>query len=224
MTGTNPIQIILNDRDYFEEPERGRMGRPADFFGGRDPAFIEHKRAIVSQLAGAALAIAGGPGQAGVVKVTLREDALAKSHRPERALFLAESQPCIGGAGLGELYYLTTTPDLLETMRQVERAEEATTWVPKSEVDRTLVPNPSKDRADTGSILRIDIPLPEDKRDFSAEAAVQWLSQDATGGAYLVELFDEPVAKGATRRRCVSFERILTRSRRHRTLRPRSGC
>ena len=138
--------------------------------------------------------MASRPGQAGVVRVTLREDALAKSHRPERALFLAESQPCIGGAKLGELFYLTTSPDLIAAMRKVDLSEETTTWVHKSETDRTLIPNPSKERADTGSILRIDIPPAEDKRDFSAEAAVQWLSQDATGGVYLIDLFDAPGA------------------------------
>lgn len=196
MAGTNPIQIVLNERNFFVEPEPGRGGRPADFFAGNDPAFVEHKNAIVRQLAEAALNMAGRPGQAGVVKVTLREDALAKSHRPERALFLVESQPCIGGANLGELYYLTTSPDLLEAMRKVSLAEETTTWVQKSETDRTLVANPTKERADTGSILQIDIPPAEDKRDFSAEAAVQWLSQDATGGAYLVDLFDDPKASG----------------------------
>ncbi len=196
MAGTNPIQIVLNDRDFFTEPEPGRGGRPTDFFAGNDPAFIEHKRAVIGQLAEAALKMASWPGQAGVVKITLREDALAKSHRPERALFLAESQPCIGGANLGELYYLTTSQDLIATMRKVELAEETTTWVHKSETDRTLVANPSKERADTGSIFRIDIPPAEDKRDFSAEAAVQWLNQDSTGGAYLVDLFDEPAALG----------------------------
>lgn len=102
MAGTNPIQIVLNDRDFFTEPEPGRAVRPADFFAGKDPAFVEHKRAVIGQLAEAALGMASRLDQAVVVKETLREDALAKSHRPERALILAESQPCIGGGPISE--------------------------------------------------------------------------------------------------------------------------
>lgn len=189
MAGSNPIQIVLNDRDFFTEPERGRMGRPADFFAGRDEAFRQHKRALSAQLTDAVAELSLHPGKVGIVRVTLREEALAKSHRPERGLFMPEEQPCIGGAGLGELFYLSTANHLANVWRKVQAAEEETIWVAKRD-GPGREPNPSRERADTGAISKIDLPPPEDKRDFSAEAAVQWLSNPNTGGVYLVELFE----------------------------------
>lgn len=46
----NPVQIILNDRDFHQAPDPGRPPRNKDFFEGADKAFVTHKDWLLAEI------------------------------------------------------------------------------------------------------------------------------------------------------------------------------
>ena len=98
----SPIQIVLNPDNYEEAREAGGGGGRKDFFAHRDREFGAHKAALIEQIdtiSGVLSAQAQGP--IGYIKVILKRDAWAKSHRPVGALFRSDRVPVIGGGDLG---------------------------------------------------------------------------------------------------------------------------
>lgn len=191
----NPVQVVLNTRDYFVAPEPGRMGPPKDFFADRDQEFIQHRERLRRQVASVSTSFRRSGLSEGVIKVTLRKEALAKSHRPHRVLFPPDRRPCVGASRLGELFYLVSARDLQEIDSNIAAAEDRTTHR-VSRTGREYIA-PSSNRGDTGAIESIALPTAADKRRFSAEEAVAWLSNPRTSSAYLVELFAMPPHTGA---------------------------
>jgi hypothetical protein len=188
----NPVQIVLNESDYVVAPEPGKGGPPHDFFAGKDEDFIKHKAKLAGSIQRIAAQLAGGPaGGAGYVRVKLRERALAKTHRPVRALLTPDLFPCVGASGVGELYYFAETSRLTELIDRISEAEGQTRWVENAQ--GKLEARPSPIRSDVGAIDDITIPDPSGKRRFDAQTAVSWLSDPRTGGFYLVELFENPL-------------------------------
>ncbi|SFT26587.1 S8 family peptidase [Methylobacterium sp. yr668] len=201
-----PIQIILNTEDFEQKRDVGGGGPRRDFFAHRDAEFRAHKRMLITQLATVGAIIRDQPqGPMGVIKVILRRDAWAKSHRPFRALFKPERITLVGGGDLGELYFEATLPVLEAIAREIARAEEFTRTKLDEKTGRQ-VPHPTSLKSETGAVERIELYGPEDRRDFSVEAAVTWLSNPVTGSSYQVELFEVPPphetwdAKGEARR------------------------
>lgn len=83
-------------------------------------------------------------------------------------------------------------PDALRDIAaQILRAEPDTTWRFVEALEREL-PHPSGRRSEAGAIDRIELYSAEDRRDFSVEEAVAWLSNPLTGSSYLLELFEVP--------------------------------
>ncbi len=187
----SPIQIILNDKDYEEAREAGGGGPKKDFFAHRDKEFIEHRDKLIDQLRAISKSIAAqAQGDIGYIKVILRREAWAKSHRPLNALFKPRDINIVGGGDLGEMYF-EARPKILEKLAaEVATAEETTTLKPNSQ--GKLVPHPSVVRSETGAIDRIEAYGPRDRRSFSLEEAVGWLSSPMTGSSYQIELFDVP--------------------------------
>jgi len=68
----NPVQVILNTRDYFVAPEAGRFGPSKDFFEGRDQEFVVHRDKLIRQVASISTAFQRSGATAGVLKVSLR--------------------------------------------------------------------------------------------------------------------------------------------------------
>src|SRR3546814_13126904 len=103
-------------------------------------------------------------------------------------------------------------------------------------------PNPSVRKSETGAIDRVELYGPADRRTFSADDAIAWLSNPVTGSSYQVELFEIPAPRSdwdgldANRRRLyeyfigglnalshgLSVERLPTRTRAHATPEDRS--
>ncbi|MFF8802438.1 MULTISPECIES: S8 family peptidase [unclassified Methylobacterium] len=187
-----PIQIILNTEDFEQKRDVGGGGPRRDFFAHRDAEFRIHKRTLMSQLATLGATIRNQPqGPIGVIKVILRRDAWAKSHRPFRVLFKPERITVVGGGDLGELYFEATPPVLEAIARDVARAEEETRTKRDDKTGKD-VPHPTSLKSETGAVDRIELYGPEDRRDFSVDAAVSWLSNPVTGSSYQVELFEIP--------------------------------
>jgi hypothetical protein len=130
----------------------------------------------------------------GVAKVILRTDALAKSHRPNQALFRRDRTPIVGNMDFGQLLFQVTPSSLSEVARAITEAEPETRW--KEEKDgKKPKPNPTRKRSEAGAIERIEMYGASDKRAFSAVQAIEWLQAPETGGAYLVDLFQALVPR-----------------------------
>lgn len=191
----SPIQIILNTENYDEAREGGGGGRARDFFAHRDREFAAHRTAVLSQLGSIADTLsAQSSGDIGYLKVVLRREAWAKSHRPVNALFRKDRTPLVGGADIGVMIVEARPSTLAAVAGEVLKAEPET--IMKFEEARQKdTPNPSARRSETGAIERLELYGAADRRQFSVEEAIAWLSNPLTGGSYEVELFDIPAPR-----------------------------
>ncbi|MBV8579757.1 MAG: hypothetical protein JOZ86_03905, partial [Candidatus Eremiobacteraeota bacterium] len=186
----NPIQVIL-ERERFhvlkEFKPSARNGK--DFYAFQDERFVEHKHRLVERVE-RAKSVVQRQGGIGYAKVSLRSDALAKSHRPY-SIFDNETTPLIGADDLGQILVEVTAPALDRVVGKMQRAEEAT----RTKFDpfkNRIVPAPSREREEVGAIDTFGLIGPTDRVRFSPAEAVRWLSNPATGGTYRVELFRMP--------------------------------
>jgi hypothetical protein len=69
---------------------------------------------LIKQVTSISTAFQQSGASSGVLKVSLRKEAWAKSHRPQRALFPPSKRPCIAVSNLEELYYHVTADDVRE--------------------------------------------------------------------------------------------------------------
>ena len=188
----NPVQIVLNSDDFQRAPDPGRGGPPTDFFAGRDAAFREHKQAMLDALNTVEAHIkASHYGPAAYLKITLRPEAYAKSHRPNRALFLPYLFPCVGAGTVGTLYMRAPLLYLPKLRRAIEAAEPNTTWKTSLKTDKRYA-HPSQARSELGAIASMMIAPAEDKRNFSASYAVSLFADPTTVSGYQIELFETP--------------------------------
>lgn len=186
----SPIQIVLNPENFEEAREAGGGGGRKDFFAHRDREFGAHKAALVSQIdAISGVLSAQSQGPIGYVKVILKREAWAKSHRPVGALFRSDRAPVVGGGDLGVMIVEGRPSKLAEVKTEIAKAETETR-MRFDENKGKEVPHPSPQKSETGAIERIELYGPSDKRSFSVEEGVAWLSNPMTGSGYEVELFD----------------------------------
>lgn len=188
----SPIQIVLNPENYQEARETPGGGPRKDFFANRDAEFREHKARLLNQLGAISEALRSQPQtDIGFVKVILRRSAWAKSHRPLKALFRTDRMPLVGGGDIGVMIVEANPERVAQVASEISRAEEQTTmrFVP---AQRKEIPYPSAARSETGAIERIELFGPSDKRTFSLDQAIAWLSNPLTGSGYQIELFEAP--------------------------------
>lgn len=188
----SPIQIILNQENFEEVRDAGGGGPKKDFFAGRDDAYRSHKKSLIDQLHAIARALEiQSQGDVGFIKVILRREAWAKSHRPVRVLFKTDRLWLVGGGDLGEMYFEARPHALRAVARDIALTEEHTKLKPDPNTGR-MVPHPSTARSEAGAIDRIELYGPADRRKFSVEDALHWLANPMTGSSYQVELFEIP--------------------------------
>ena len=188
----SPIQIVLNPENYEEAREAGGGGGRTDFFAQRDTEFVAHRSALISQIeAISSVLSAQSFGDVGFVKVILRKEALAKSHRPVTVLFREDRTPVVGGGDLGVIIVEARPGTLRQVAAEIARAETVTEMRYNPQKDKVL-PHPSSRRSEAGAIDRIELYGTTDRRSFSVEEAVAWLSNPMTGSSYQVELFENP--------------------------------
>lgn len=188
-----PIQVVINPHNFHEDRDKAGGGPSTDFFAGRDTQFEAHRNAFADTLLRCAEALdrkTGIDGGIGTLKIILRREAWAKSHRPFRALFKPRLTPCIGGLDLGQLLVRVTPESLRSVADAALAAEPTTTW--RRNASGKLEPYPSRARSEIGAIDRVELYGPGDRRKFEIEAAVAWLSRLETGQSYEVELFEAP--------------------------------
>jgi hypothetical protein len=118
-----PIQVILNADNFRKDRETTTpKGAGKDFYQGRNAEFAQHRqriqeqvRSIHDQLAHASKQPNGA--DVAYLKVSLNGSALAKSHRPIRALFTPERAPVRGSTRLGEIITEVNTAHLADLDR-----------------------------------------------------------------------------------------------------------
>lgn len=189
----SPIQVVLNTNNFIENLENSNAGPSTDFFANNDDAFIKHRKLLSQQLHEIKnMQICNEFAPVSYATVTLRQSALAKSHCPTRAIFKSNIAPVVGAGELGELY-VELTPDSIDRVSIKMDKAETTTRIKNIKGKET--PNPSRTRSEIGAIDHIYQHSKSDKRKFSVMEAIEWLSDSRSGGAYIVELFENPPAK-----------------------------
>jgi len=188
----NPLQIVLNAKDYQHIPERTGGGAVKDFYQGRDEAFVVHQQKLLTDLdqIGRAMTRGDRPVLA-YMHVALNEDAWAKTRRPTVKVMPPAKVPLVGGSNLGDMI-VELTPENIATIRgSISEAEKDVPLVTDRETGE-LKPKPSRARGEVGAIRALRAHHAADRRSFSAEEAIAWLSDPRTGGMYLVETFIDP--------------------------------
>ena len=188
----NPVQYIANGEDLLQAREPGRKVGEKDFFEDKDAAFAAHKAALIQAIDRIDQAISrAGFGPATYVRVSLREEALAKSYRPNQALLTPDRFPCVGAGAIGELFFFIPQVQIPELKVRIAKAEaHVLTTISK----KTGKPyrTTTRLRSEVGAIEVIEIVPATDKRLFSAAAAVQSFLEPNTFPGYQVELFEVP--------------------------------
>lgn len=188
----SPIQIVLNPENYEEARDAGGGGGRKDFFAHRDGEFRAHQAGLIAQIDTiSGVLSAQAQGDVGFVKVILRREAWAKSHRPVTALFRSDRTPVVGGGDLGVMIIEGRPGTLRQVAAEIAKGETHT-QMRFNEKKQKEEPNPSARKSEAGAIDRIELYGPSDRRSFSLEEAVAWLSNPMTGSSYQVELFEEP--------------------------------
>jgi hypothetical protein len=190
-----PVQIILNADNFAEDRDAGGGGGPKkDFFLDRDRDFASHRQQLADEITAAADEIerlAALYGALGVVKVILKREAWAKTHRPRAALFKKGMCELVGGLDLGEMLVEADPVALRRIAREVLAAEDRPEFR-NNEKTGKLQAWPTQLRHEVGAIERVELYGPADRRKFSVEQALSWLSNPLTGSSYQVELFETP--------------------------------
>lgn len=187
----NPVQIVLNDNSFLRAPDPGRAGPDKDFFEKNDRGFGLHKMAMLERLDQIDANLATSRfGPMTYVRVRMRMEAIAKSYRPNRALFLADQFPCVGAGAPGELYFRVPRLHLNRLRARFENAE----LIGETRIS-SRTGNPyhyvTRNRSELGAIEAIEIAAPEAKRDFSAASAVDAMQDPSAASGYIVELFEQ---------------------------------
>uniref|UniRef100_UPI004049C725 S8 family peptidase n=1 Tax=Fulvivirga sp. TaxID=1931237 RepID=UPI004049C725 len=186
----SPVQIVLNSDAFIEALEYPGGGPKKDFYAGNDTEFREHRDQIQTQLREIkSMQLVNSYSKISYAKVTLKQKALAKTHRPTSQIFNKDTAPVIGAGDLGELFVELTPEGIDKIDHKVGQVELETKY---KERNGKNSPNPSKLRSEIGSIEEISPYSTYDKRNFTTRDAINWLSNSKTSGAYVVELFENP--------------------------------
>jgi len=189
----SPVQIVLNTNDFIEALDNKGGGPSKDFFAGNDSDFVEHRDNLQKQLSEIrSMQLVNSFAKISYAKVTLKQAALAKSHRPTSQIFKRDIAPVVGAGDLGELFVELTPESINEINKKVGQAETETRY---KEKNGKTEPNPTRLRSEVGAIQDIIPYTASDKRKFSVKEAVEWFSNPQTGGSYMVELFEAPPAR-----------------------------
>lgn len=189
-----PIQVILNADGYRKDRETKRPASAGtDFLSGESSAFAAHKEDLKQQLASISTHILEPSnvrlyGTSAFIKVSMKPQALAKSHRPTTKIFRSDKAPEVGVDGLGELICEVNKQSLEWVQSAIEKAELIVSqrFNKKTEL---MEDAPTRYRCEVSAIAKLEMWESSDRRNFEIPVAVEWLSDPRSGHVYHVELF-----------------------------------
>ncbi len=188
----NPVQIILNDADFLRAPDPVSGGMGKDFFSDQDDAFESHKLGLLKAIDDIIKDIENSPyGPASYLKVQMRSEALAKSYRPVRQLFIVDQFPCVGAEAVGTLFFRAPLIYLPILRKRIEAAEQTVATKISKNTGKPYKA-PTITRSEVGAIESIAIAPVTDKRNFSTAMAMQMFQDPKTVSGYQIELFETP--------------------------------
>jgi Subtilase family len=186
----NPVQIVLNDASYLRAPDPKQFGAEKDFFEGRNQEFSKHRDLLLAEIENIEAIIKNWTyGPLCYLRIKMRQEAIAKSYRPYRAIFLPDQFPCIGAGAPGELYFRAPLIYFQRLKRHILQAENQ----PETRISRnTGKPylNPTRSRSEVGAIESIELAPSGQKQPFSTDSAVAAMSDERVASGYIVELFE----------------------------------
>lgn len=179
------ILKIKNSKKYIYSPEVIPGGDNKDFFHGDDAAFARHKTKLILKTSLISQQIQERKNKKfATIKVSLKEDAIAKSHRPTSAVFNYK-YPVIGGGDIGEIYVQVnekSLPSLVERISQAKVQSEI-----KFNKNGEIVPKVGKLRSEVSAIENIELYTGNDKSIMSDIEFAQELLKNKR--EIIVELF-----------------------------------
>lgn len=188
-----PVQVVLQTDNFIVANARPAGGGNKDFYEGDDVAFVKHRNYLLTQLETVKSVQNRNPySSISYAKIILKPSALAKSHRPTRSLFNDRTSRVVGGGDLGEIFVEIRKNSIPKLIKKLENVDTETNWI---NVNDKKTPKRSRLRSEIGGISNIRPFSASDKRKFSIEEGVIWLSNSKSGGAYLVELFERIPAR-----------------------------
>ena len=190
-TVSRPIQVFLDIEQFITVPDSRRGGGGnKDFFKGNNRGFEHHKSEMRKKIQNVTETLRRRDQVAGIVIVQMRNDALAKSYRPLKALFSrSQSFVLVGGGRVGEMFFQCTPTALEQLDRRIEDRAECEPRVHEDKDSGNSSPRPSVYRSELGGIEDIRLPAEFDRISFSASEAYEWFRRPNTFGAYVVEIF-----------------------------------
>jgi Subtilase family len=190
---SSPVQIVLNSNDFISIWDRDGGGEHKDFYAGNDSDFAIHKLKLTSQLSSIKqIQNSNRFSDVTYAKVVLKQSALAKSHRPTGSIFNTIA-PVVGAGDLGVILVEFDGLSIDRVSNKIMQAEPETKWKEKQVGGKVKkVANPSNLRSEVGAIEEISSYSAADKRKFSVSEGIDWLTNPQTGGAYIIELFENP--------------------------------
>jgi hypothetical protein len=189
-----PVQVVLDSQKYVMAYDRPHGGSNKDFFKDNDKEFIKHRDQLASSLEHIERSMRRSKANLSFVKVRLRNDALAKSHRPVRALFNPARVRNVGGAKIGEMLFEVTPTILNEVSADIARAEERV-QIRRLGKKKILTPVPSVYRSETGAVEEISEWSSKDRLLTNLRMALDQFKHFPASGYYVVELFEFPARK-----------------------------
>ncbi|HBH6885535.1 TPA: hypothetical protein KUN00_004921, partial [Citrobacter freundii] len=179
------ILKIKNSKKYIYSPEVIPGGDNKDFFHGDDSAFARHKAELIFKTSLISQQLQQRKNKKfATIKVSLKEDAIAKSHRPTSAIFNYK-YPVIGGGDIGEIYVQVnekSLPSLAERLSQAKVQSEI-----KFNKNGEIVPKVGKLRSEVSAIQDIELYTGNDKCSISDVELAQELLEKKR--EIIVELF-----------------------------------
>jgi len=197
-----PIQVILNADGYRKDRETKRPASAGtDFCAGESSAFATHKKNLQEQLASIKKNISEPSrsqayGSSAFIKVSMKPNALAKSHRPTTAIFRSDKAPEVGVDGLGELICEVNKQSIEWVQSAIEKAELIVRQRINKKTD-DLEDAPTRYRCEVSAIAKLELWESSDRRNFETAVAVEWLSDPRSGHVYHVELFRSVTSNSA---------------------------
>jgi hypothetical protein len=206
----NPVQIVLNDEAFLRAPDPKRGGTDKDFFESQDAAFVQHRNALLTRLDAVEQDVKLSPyGPLCYLRVRMRPEAIAKSYRPNRAIFVSDQFPYVGAGAPGELFFRAPLIHFHRLRTRIAAAEDRgetrrsrTTGEPYHYVTRA--------RCEVGAIDFMELAPSTLKRGFAADAAVAALTDPRAASGYLVELFETQPLIDTGDHDALGFRRSLT--------------
>lgn len=117
------ILKVKNTKSYVYIPEPNAGGDNKDFCNGDDYEFAQHKNRLIEKTSQIASIINNRDiNNFATIVVKLKDEALAKSHRPTAALF-NDKYPVIGGGEIGELYVQVNSKSLPRLAERISQAK-----------------------------------------------------------------------------------------------------